>query len=116
MTQERRKHERYPFNAIALVREKTGGSDEAIPTLTENISLNGIEFHSHINIEEGTRVEVELKFTNRDGIPTSDIIEGTIVWHSYRGNYSAMGLSFNKALSSEDNPALYDYFRYVSKT
>lgn len=116
MTEERRKHQRYPFNAIALIQEKSGSAGEPVPTLTENISLNGIEFHSYIDIEEGTAVRVELKFTDSEGLPLTDVVEGRIVWRSYRGNYSAMGCSFEKELSRDHNPVLYDYFKKVSKT
>lgn len=115
MTEERRKHQRYPFNAIAVVQEKTGSAGKTIPTLTQNISLSGIEFHSYIDIEEGTHVRVELKFTDNKGFSVTDVIEGRIVWQSYRGNFSAMGLSFDEQLSPDHNPVLYEYFRNVSK-
>jgi len=116
MTQDRRRYKRYQFHAVALIKPKTGGDSTPVPTLTENISLSGIEFHSYVDIEENTPVQVEIRFTDPQGNPASVTVDGKIVWVSYRGDHSAMGVEFDKELSAENHPVLYRYYERSSET
>jgi hypothetical protein len=62
---ERRRAQRFDFQLPVLVRWKQGSEMHEVPTVSENLSSNGIYFSLAEGIKKGTSVELMMTLPHR---------------------------------------------------
>lgn len=111
MSEDRRKHTRYPLFGIAEVRAKEGKDTPPFTALMQNISESGVGLYAHHPVHKGAAVSVTIKFTSREGKKVSDTLKGTVVSITKQEKYYCMGISLDEEIATEKQPNLYGHFR-----
>jgi hypothetical protein len=117
-----RQHLRYPISATALIRIKDKGEISPLETVLAiaNISKSGLGLYSYSPLSEGSSVSMDITFKSPGGFTRSDAVEGRVIWSSefgkigQKGGLYFIGISFDRELSPEGQPFLYEYLRTMA--
>jgi hypothetical protein len=110
MISETRRYRRYPFVATAVLLLTSENMQQRITTLADNISLLGVGLRAYKPLDRGISTTVELAFMTMKGIREKDVIEGKIAWTARQEYHYYIGIAFDKEISRERNPKLYEHF------
>ena len=106
MQKERRRQNRYPVSALAKIKVRHDGNLTLVGSTVNDICLSGMRISSVVLLEEGDPVSVEL--LEILGTEYEAKVKGTVAWTSLKESFCDMGISFEKEMSSDNQPALYE--------
>ncbi|MGD1074822.1 MAG: PilZ domain-containing protein [Thermodesulfovibrionales bacterium] len=105
-----RKHKRVPITGTATLKFERNGEVQSIHAMPSNISLGGIGLYADDPIEDDTGVSITVDFISLEELKT-DSIEGCVVYNKNIGDIYFVGIQFNKEISPENQPALYEHIQ-----
>ncbi|UCG77224.1 MAG: PilZ domain-containing protein [Nitrospirota bacterium] len=110
MSNENRKHVRFPFRALSITHLTGSSYIDQISTIAGNISERGVGLRSYIPLRKGSKVTVDLSFINKKGDEVNDRITGKVAWTQRKGDIFFAGVSFHDRLCDDKHPQLFAHF------
>lgn len=111
---ERRKHYRFLVSGTAVLRPV--GSKDEIDALLKDLSLGGAAVASAEKVEVGSRVTIDIRLVDSDGVAIEDSIAGTVAWARNWGERHGYGIAFDEPISREINALLYVFMENLKNT
>ena len=103
---DKRKHPRLPIVSKATLLSEV----PFLKVMVTNMSLSGLLFHSRKWLDFGKSVALQIEGRYRKE-PFKEVVEGKIVAVNRGGVGFSYGVQFNKVLSLENQPSLYQYLQ-----
>lgn len=116
MKKEKRRHQRYRLFAMAVITVKNDHTRARLTAHIENISQGGMSTVVSSPIKIDTPIIVDMKFTHAMMKRIHSIIEGRVVRVSRLNNLFSLCISFDRELSPERYPQIYEYFSEINRS
>lgn len=115
MSQNKRRHIRYPIYATAAITLHDNKGQPPIMTLVNNLSQSGLGIYAYAPVRVGIAVTVDLTFINQKPPDNKDTINGKVVWISKEGDLFFVGIYFDEEISQNKHPNLHNHFSKILK-
>jgi hypothetical protein len=108
----KRRHKRFSITGIATVQFEDEGTIKTTQGILCSISSVGMGLHIDKPIEANKQVSIAISFVSIGGVENT-VIEGSVVYNKELGKSHFVGIKFNEAVSSENQPLLYVHIQNI---
>jgi len=110
---EKRRHKRFSLTGIATLQLEDDGNNKSIQGLLGSISSVGMGLYIDNPIEANRQVSIAISFISIGGGIKDSVIEGSVVYSKDLGNNHFVGIQFNEAVNSKNQPLLYKHIENI---
>jgi hypothetical protein len=110
---EKRRHKRFSLTGTATLQLEDGGDNKSIEGVLGSISSVGMGLYAHNPIEANKQVSIAISFISIGGGVKDTIIEGRVVYSKDLGKIHFVGIQFNEAVTSNNQPLLSKHIENI---
>ena len=109
----KRKHKRFSLTGIATLQCEDEGEDKSIQGVLGSFSSVGMGLYVDTPIEANKQVSIAISFISIGGGIKESVIEGSVVYSRDLGKIHFVGIQFNEAVNSHNQPFLYKHIQNI---
>jgi len=109
----KRRHKRFSITGIATVQFEDEGTIKTTQGILCSISSVGMGLHVDKPIEVNKQVSVAISFISTGGGIENSVIEGSVLYKNELRKFHFVGIKFNEAVNSENQPLLYEHIQNI---
>jgi hypothetical protein len=109
----KRRHKRFPITGIATLQFEDEGKIKTIQGIPGSISSVGMGLYVDNPIEANKQVSIIISFISIGGGMEDSVIEGSVVYSKDLGEIHFVGIQFNEAVNSKNQPLLYKHIENI---
>jgi hypothetical protein len=109
----KRKHKRFSLTGIAKIKFEDDRENKSIQGILGSISSVGMGLYVDNPIEANKEVSVAISFISIGGGIKDSVIEGSVIYNRDLGKLHFIGIQFNEAVNSNNQPFLYKHIQNI---
>jgi hypothetical protein len=109
----KRKQKRFSLTGVATMQLEDNGKKKSIQGVLGSISSVGMGLYVDKPVEANKQVSIAISFISIGGGIKDSVIEGSIVYNKDLGKIHFVGIQFNEAVNSKNQPFLYKHIQNI---
>ena len=110
---EKRRHKRFSLAGIATVLLDDDGDNKSIEGVLGSISSVGMGLYAHNPIEANKQVSIAISLISIGGGIKDSVLRGRVVYCKDLGKMYFVGIQFNEAINSKNQPLLSKHIENI---